>query len=123
MKIRGADIHKHGEVPTTREGMTVGRLLACVALTATVTSALLLAGAGGAQAYPQGCSTQYWSNGGQAFCTAGTGAFRVKVTCQPSFGNLYASYGPWARPAFDVSLASCYPDDWVNNVTVEKRNP
>jgi hypothetical protein len=101
----------------------MGRLLAYVALTATATGALLLAGAGGAQANPQGCSTVQWSNGGQAYCTTGTGAFRVKVTCQPSSGNAYARYGPWATPGLDVSIAGCNPDDWATNVTVEKRNP
>lgn len=101
----------------------MGRLLAGVALTATATSALLLAGAGGAQAWPQGCSTTMWSRGGTAFCTAGTGAFRVKVTCKNTLGGSYTSYGPWARPALETSEANCYrlADDWATNVAVEKR--
>lgn len=101
----------------------MGKLLASAALTATATSALLLVGAGGAQAYPQGCSTVTWSNGGQAYCTIGTGAFRVKVTCRGSNGVVYVRYGPWATPGRDVSIAGCDPDDWAINVTVEKRNP
>ncbi|MGP3777161.1 hypothetical protein ACTWJ8_40635 (plasmid) [Streptomyces sp. SDT5-1] len=99
------------------------RLLACVAVSATATGALLLAGAGGAQAYPQGCSTQIYLYGGQAYCTTGTGAFRVKVTCKPSWGNTYAVYGRWAAPGLDVSVANCYADDHATNVMVEKRNP
>ncbi|GHH42253.1 hypothetical protein [Lentzea cavernae] len=98
------------------------RLIAASIITATATSALLLASAGGAQANPQDCSTAQWSNGGQAYCMSGTGAFRVKVTCKLSSGNAYASYGPWARPFFDVSSAGCRPDYWAVNVAVEKRN-
>jgi hypothetical protein len=105
------------------KGMTMGRLLANVALTATAAGALLLTGAGGAQANPQGCSTVNGSNWASAFCTTGTGAFRVKVTCRASSGSTYLRYGRWATPALDVSDAACNADDWVTNVTVEKRNP
>lgn len=105
-------------------GTMMRRLLACAALTATAASGLLLAGAGAAQAWPQGCSTQAFSWYGQAYCTTGTGAFRVKVTCLTVFGSTQTHYGPWAAPGRDVSQASCaFSDDRVTNVAVEKRNP
>lgn len=82
------------------------RSAAGIAMLATAASVFLLGGTGTAHAYPMGCESHLIPGGGSASCAYGTGAFRVKLTCDHG-GLTHVRYGPWGAPGRDISEAYC----------------
>ncbi|MFD8492920.1 hypothetical protein [Amycolatopsis sp. NPDC059657] len=67
-----------------------------------------------ATAAPTGCSSQYIDNatGGQAYCTSGTGTFRIRIDCRkPGQSTTYPRTGIWAHPGLMKSTIWCYEGD------------
>ena len=80
-----------------------GLLLAVI----TAFSGAALLGGSAAQAAPQGCWAHLQPGGAGAFCSHGTGSFRVILGCERDNGTWYYRYGPWFAPAGPQSTASC----------------
>lgn len=89
--------------------------------TAAVVAGILVGGADPASAAPSNCHTEVSGNLGFAWCGAGSGQFRAKVSCiREVDGRRYTVTGPWVSPG-NSSTRRCTGEDYLASVAVEKR--
>jgi hypothetical protein len=102
--------------------MTRHRIGALLLAVIAATSGASLIGGSAAQAAPQGCWSALQPGGAGAFCSYGTGQFRVILGCERDNGTWYYRYGPWLSPGGDQSTAACTGWFEPQYAGVQKRN-
>jgi hypothetical protein len=89
--------------------MRTGKLLAKIMIFVTVVAGTTLVGATGAQAYPSGCSSSVFLDGGYSRCTGGTGWHKIEIECEGFPFRVYWRSGPWdATPGYSYA--------WCDNI-------
>lgn len=89
-------------------------------LAAVVMAGVLVGGGQAAAAAPTSCTTQRAGSTGTVLCRAGTGEYRVRVTCAPPAGLRYTLVGPWRTPG-TPSSRTCDNGDPAVALAVETR--
>jgi hypothetical protein len=112
----------HRLTTTPRRALPLARRISVVLLAA---AGFVTFGAARADAFPTGCSAgQYFSNGGYAICTGGTGQYRVRMRCDASWWPDYNRYGPWRNAGSGQrSIAVCDGIDHPFDITLEAFGP
>jgi len=81
-------------------------VLARLMVVVTAVAGTTLASAGAAQAWPSGCTVNFSLDGGNSYCSGGTGKHRLSIQCQGPVARIYWVTGPWAAPGH-YSYAFC----------------